>query len=282
MKKAVALFLTLIFITIIIAIIGSIFSIYQKFTNDTFYKNISQNSFLIKNVISNINKISKDINGSNIKILFNTFPISSKNGKFRALITIKPVFNRVNINEINTNKYIKKYLENILEYYQIANPLFFEDLILDTIDLDKKERIGGSEIILQKPFFKQGKIYNYTQFKEILNYYSKIMNDKSVYKIPWRKLFVFGNGNYIIDCNLMKKNVAKFLGLEYKENINCKNLQKFKINKQIMQNLNIIPYNNNLPYYLIKINILYKNEKINIIYNLNKKRIINIKNNILY
>ena len=281
MKKAVALFLTLIFITIVMAILGGIFAIYQKFTKNTFYKDISQNSVLIYNTKSILDKLSEDINGSSVQSIFTTIPISSKDGNFRALITIKPMFDRVDINEINKNKYIKKYLENILEYYQIADPLFFEDLILDSLDLDKKERVGGSEIILKNPFFKQGKIYNYTQFKEILNYYSKIMDDKSVYKIPWRKLFIFGNGNSIIDCNLMKKNVAKFLGLEYNENISCKSLETFAENKKIMQNFSIMPFSKKRDY-LIKVNILYNEENLSFVYNISKKRIENIKNNILY
>ena len=281
MRKSIALFLTIIFITVIMAVLSGIFAVYQKFTKDSFYKSISQNSILIKNIKSTLDNISKDINGSDIKNIFQTFPISSKDGNFRALITIKPMFDRVDINEINKNKYVKKYLENILEYYQTADPVLFESIVLDTIDLDTKERVGGSEIVLNRAFFKQGRIYNYTHFKEILDYYVKLTNDKSVYKIPWQKLFIFGNGNSIIDCNLISKTVAKFLGLQYNENINCKSLNSFKENKNIIQNLNIIPFNKNI-IYLIKINILYNKENLSLIYNINQKRIENIKNNILY
>ena len=281
MRKSIALFLTVIFITVIMAVLSGIFAVYQKFTKDSFYKSISQNSILIKNIKSTLDNISKDINGIDIKNIFQTFPISSKDGNFRALITIKPMFDRVDINEINKNKYVKKYLESILEYYQTADPVLFESIILDTIDLDTKERVGGSEIVLNRAFFKQGRIYNYTHFKEILDYYVKLTNDKSVYKIPWQKLFIFGNGNSIIDCNLISKTVAKFLGLQYNENINCKSLNSFKENKNIIQNLNIIPFNKNI-IYPIKINILYNKENLSLIYNINQKRIENIKNNILY
>ena len=280
MKKAIALFLTLIFITAIMAILGGIFAVYQKFTKDKFYKNISQNSILIQNTKSILKTILKDINQSKIQYILNTFPISSKDGNFRALIKITPLLNRVDINEINKNSLIKKYLENILEYYQTVDPIFFENLILDTIDKDKKERSGGSEIILKNPFFKEGKIYNYSHFKEILDYYVKFTNDKSVYKIPWQKLIFFGNGNSVIDCNIMNKNVAKFLELKF-NNISCKNLKSFKENSQIMQKLNIIAFNKNINYP-IKINILYSDENLTLIYDINKQRIENIKSNILY
>ena len=265
----------------VIGILGGIFAIYQKFSKDTFYKNISQNSILIKDIKSILDTVSKDINGSDIKILFHTFPISSKDGDFRALISIEPLFNRVDINEIKNNKYIKTYLQNILEYYQVADPLLFENLILDTIDKDKEERVGGSEIVLKEPFFKQGKIYNYSHFKEILDYYYKVMQDNSIYKIPWQKLIFFGDGNSIIDCNLISKDVAKFLGLEYSDNITCKSLETFEENKKIMKNLSIIPFNKKISY-LIKINLLYDDENLSFIYDINKKRIENIKNNILY
>ena len=281
MKKAVALFLTLIFVTIIIAIVGGIFTIYQKFSKDTFYKDISQNSILIKNIKSILDNLSNDINGSDIKNIFTTVLVSSKDGDFRALISIKPLFNRVDLNEISKNKYALKYLENILEYYQVADPIFFEDLILDTIDTDNKERVGGSEIVLKNPFFKQGKIYNFSHLKEILDYYFKIMDDKSVYTIPWQKLFFFGNGNSVIDCNLIKPKVAKFLGLEFSDNINCKSLKSFEENRKVMKNLNIISFNKKISYF-IKINILYNDQNLSIVYDINKKRIEHITNNILY
>ena len=281
MRKAVALFLTLLFISIAIVIVGSIFSIYQKFSKDTFYKNISQNSILLRDIKSILDNLSSDLNGSSIKFIFTTIPISSKDGNFRALISLKPLFDRVDINEISTNKYVKRYLENILEYYQVADPIFFENLVLDTLDLDKKERSGGSEIILQNPFFKQGKIYNYQHLMEILNYYAKVLDDKSIYKIPWKELFFFGDGNSIIDCNLIKPKVAKFLGLEVGDNVSCKSLETFEENKKVMKNLSIIPFNKKISY-LIEINILYGENNLSFVYDINKKRIAHITNNILY
>ena len=280
MKKSIALFLTLIFLTSLIIIIGGIFAIYNKISSNDFYKNISQNSIIIKDINSSLCKLSKNIDKNNIKYIFNTFPISSKDGHFRAVISIKPLFNRIDINEIN-NEQIKTYLLNILENYQILDPVFFEDLILDTIDLDKIERVGGSEIILKNPFFKQGKIYNFTHLKEIINYYYSFTKDKNIYKVPWKKLFFFGNGNSIIDCDLLSKDVAKFLGLTLPEKISCKNLKNFEENRKIMKKLNIISFNKNVSY-LVLINVKYNNQELNITYDINKKRIKDIESNILY
>ncbi len=281
MKKSVALFLTLVFVTSIIIIIGAIFALYEKFSHNTFYKNISQNSVIILDINKSLFKLSNKINEKTIKYIFTSFPISSNNGNFRALITIIPLTNRVNINEVYKNKYAKKYLQNILEYYQVLDPFFLENLILDTVDLDNKERIGGSEIVLKNPFFKQGKIYNYTHLKKILDYYFKITNDKNIYKIPWQKLFFFGDNSSIIDCNLISKEVAKFLGLQFSEKLSCNTLNRYEENKKIMKNLNIIPYNKNVSYPVL-INVKYDTEELNITYDINQKRIKDIKSNILY
>ena len=281
MKKSVALFLTLVFVISVIIIIGSVFALYEKFSDNTFYKKISQNSVIIRDINKSLFKLSDKINEKNIKYIFTSFLISSNDGNFRALITIIPLTNRVNINEVYKNRYAKKYLQNILEYYQVLDPIFLENLILDTIDLDKNERLGGSEIVLKNPFFKQGKIYNYTHLKQILDYYFNITKDKKIYKIPWRKLFVFGYDSSIIDCNLISKDSAKFLGLHFNSALSCKSLNEYEENKKIMQNLNIISYNKNVSYPIL-INVKYDTEELNITYDLNQKRIKDIKSNILY
>lgn len=281
MKKSVALFLTLVFVISVIIIIGSVFALYEKFSDNTFYKKISQNSIIIRDINKSFFKLSDKINEKNIKYIFTSFLISSNDGNFRALITIIPLTNRVNINEVYKNRYAKKYLQNILEYYQVLDPVFFENLLFDSIDTDKNERIGGSEIVLENPFFKQGKIYNYTHLKQILDYYANFTNDKNIYKIPWFKLFVFEKENFPIDCNLISKKTAKFLGLKFTQNVSCKSLKEYKENKKIMKNLNIIAYDKNVSYPIL-INVKYDTEELNITYDLNQKRIKDIKSNILY
>ena len=276
MKKSIALFFTLIFILLAFVIVAKIENVYQKFFNDTFYKDISQNSILIKNITSIIDNFTKDINDSTL--FYQNFLITSKD--FNLFVQTKPIFDKVNINEIN-KKEVQTFLDNILEYYQIQDPIFFKALLLDTIDKDKKERVEGSEIILTNQFFKQGKIYNYAHFKEILDYYVKKTEDKNIYSIPWRELIYFSDKKSIIDCNILNKKVAKFLGLVFNDKISCEELESFDENKKIMQNLSIIPYNKKIDY-LIKVIIHYSKQTITLIYNINKKRIEDIKTNFLY
>jgi hypothetical protein len=285
LRKAIALFLTLIFMIIVLGIVGAVIGIYKEVSKNTFEKDISQNSVLIINIKSVLDKFVKDINGSDIKNIYGVFPATNKDGTFKVLITIKPIMDKINLNEYvkkDKEKIIDTFLDNILEYYQIKDPVFFKALILDTIDKDDIERVGESEIKLKDKFFKNGKIYNYSHFKRILDYYVKYSEDKNIYKIPWRKLVYFSDKDYSIDCNIINKKVAKFLGLSFnEENLNCKELEKNEENKNILQKLSIIPFNKTIPY-LINIELNYSNHFLNIYYDINKKRIENIESNFLY
>ena len=285
MRRSIALFLTLIFLTILLGIVGSIIGIYKKISKNSFEKDMSQNSILIKNIAFVLNNISKDINGSDVNKLYQTFFISSSNGDFRVVIKVKPLLDKVDINtykDKTKEKYIDMFLDNILEFYQIKDPVLFKSLIKDTLDTDNIERVEGSEIRLYNPFFKNGKIYNFKHFEEILDYYVKLTNDKEIYKIPWKDLIWFGNGKSIIDCNIINKKVAKFLGLMFDEdNLNCKALESYEENKDILDKLDIIPFTRKNPYF-IEITVNYNNQKLNILYNLVKKRIENIESNYLY
>jgi hypothetical protein len=281
MRKSIALLLTLIFITIVLGIVGSIIGIYKKLSENNFAKEMSQNSILIMNIKSILDNIINDINES--KILYNTFPISNKDGSFRAIIKIKPLLDKVDINEyLIKEKYIDRFLDNILEFYQVNDPLFFKALIKDTIDTDDIERVANSEIKLKNSFFKNGKIYNYAHFKKILDYYVNITKDDSVYNIPWKNLIWFGNKSNIIDCDIINNKVAKFLGLIYNEEyLGCKELKAYEENKEILQKLSIIPFDKKRSY-LVDVEISYNDVKLDIFYDINKKRIENIKSNFLY
>jgi hypothetical protein len=283
MRKSIALFLTLIFMIIILAIVSSIIGIYKKISKSDFEKDISQNSILIIDVKSILDNAINDINKSDLKKIYNTFSISNKDGNFRAIIKIKPLLDKININEYfdkNKKKYISIFLDNLLDYYQIKDPVFFKSLIEDTLDTDDIERVGDSEIKLKNKFFKNGRIYNYKHFKEILDYYVKYTEDNSVYKIPWNSLIWFGDKKSIIDCDIINKNVAKFLGLVFDEKLNCKTLQREE-NKEILNKLSIISFNKNISY-LVDIEINYSNQNLKIYYDINKKRIKNIKSDFLY
>jgi len=290
MRKSVALMITLFFLLSSIYILNVILKYYEKHSSQAKPVYIGENSLIIKNTLQTFSKMSDQIKTSeDLQKIFTTVPLSSKEGKFRILYTIEPLFNKIDINTFffknKINPYIENYIDNILSYYQIKNPVLFKDLLLDTIDTDNKEREAYSEIILQNPYFQNGKIYNIKHLKQIEKHYYQITNDKNIFNIPWEKLVFFGNGQkHIIECNLLDKNVIKFLGLKYNNGITCKALQTAE-NNETIKNLNIIAYDENKSFWIKgEITYLINNQKqnIKIIYDIHNKKVISVESNPVY
>ena len=270
MKKGIALFVTMMFLMIIITIISKIMGDYEKFiTIDNRY--ISQNSILIKDSVESLNKLSQNIDNYNdLKKIFISFPISDDD--FKVVYSITPIFSKIDINHKN----IGPFLDNLMQFYDIDDPILFKNLIKDTIDKDIEERGSETEIILKNRFFQNGKIYNYRHFKEIMDYYYKITGDKNIYKIPWQKYIYFSNGNNNIVCEAMDLDLKKFLELE---DIDCKDLNRSE--NRILENFDIISFDKNSSFW-VDINIKYKQQNIDITYDIDKKKVIKIENNPIY
>jgi len=290
MRKSIALMITLFFLLSAIFILNTILKYYEKYSSETKAVYIGENSLVIKNTLQSLSKISEQIKTSkDLQKIFTTVPLSDKNGDFRIVYTIKPLFNKIDINaflsEQKINPYIENYIDNILNYYQIKDPVLFKDLLLDTMDKDNKEREAYSEIVLSNPYFQNGKIYNLKHFGQIINYYYQKTDDKNIFNIPWKKLIFFGNGKkHIIECNLLDKKVAQFLGLIYNNEITCKSLQNEENNKTV-KNFNIIAYDGKHSFW-IKTYITYyingQKQNIDIIYDINNKKVISVEGNPVY
>jgi len=289
MKKSVVLLIVLGFIVILISISGYIFNIYNKYMNEqTTY--IAQDSLVIKDIKSILDNHLKDINGSDITNIFTSYPpISNKD--FTLNITIKPIFNRININNYLLHKKIDKNIDdvftNLLNFYQVDDVTLFKDLILDTIDIDEEERDNESEISLINPLFQNGQIYNKKHFEQILDYYVSKSGDKTVYNIPWDKYIFFGQKGKInmIDCNLMDANLAQFIGLQTNYDIiTCKNLETPE-NKKLLRIFNIKKFSHRDTYW-IKVNIKYNKNSLKnnltMVYDIKSKKVIKIEKNPIY
>ncbi|ACM93391.1 hypothetical protein NAMH_0012 [Nautilia profundicola AmH] len=285
MKKSIALLITIFFLFIVLGIIGTILNLFDKYSSkENLY--ISQNSVILKQSLKTLSKLTEDIKTSkDLQKIFTTFSLSNKEGNFRIIYNITPIFNKIDINAINKKQiYLNDYLINILQYYNIMDPIFFINLIKDTIDKDKTEREGYSEIILKNPNFQNGKIYNYKHFKKILNYYFKITHDRNIFNIPWKKLIFFGNGNnHILECNFLTKDIVKFMGLTI-DKPNCQNILT-NDNNQTINKYDIIEFTNNNSFW-INVNIKYylneQNYTIDIVYDIHNKKVISIESHTIY
>jgi len=268
LKKSIALFAVLAFLIVVFALLNSIFKIYENYSKNNY--NFNQTSMLIKNIFDILNNISKDINETNFKFIFTTIPLSSKDGNFREVIEIKPFFDKINLNEYlqnnKINSAIDMFLNNLLEQYEILDPIYFKDLLLDSLDKDHLERSPDTEKLNIN-----SKIYTYKQFQKIINFYAKKTNDKSIYKIPFKKYIYFYPKNTPIICEIMNKDLYQFLNLE---NFNCNELIKYK---KLVNELDIIPFKKSTIFF-----ITISTNEFNITYDLKQKRIIKLENNPIY
>ena len=280
MKKSIALLSVLLFMLLLFGVVASIFSIYQKYSNNNFANIINQNSELISDVKNMLKKV--DINSSeSLKNILTTIPFSSNNGDFRGIVNVSLISNRINLNEYlkdnKINPAIDYILDKIFEKYEISDSMFLKNLILDTLDSDVNEREAYSEIKFFDKTFPNGYI-NKKILKKILDYYYKKRDDKSVYKIPWDKYFIFLSIHTPIYCEFVNKNILDVLNVE---NDVCENLKKSKIANK----LDIISFDKNKTL-ILDLNISYilnnQEEKMNIIYDLNQKKVIDIESYPLY
>ena len=261
MKKSITLFLTLIFLITAISIVSVII---KKVSSLNTSYDFPQSSKIIQNTDNFLKK-------TDIKTILKYFDtplfFSSKNGEFKAKIVIFPICS-ININDYliknRKNPDIERLLDFLLDKYEVKDPVFLKDLILDTIDSDDIERSPKSEIKEQTFTFQDGGIFSFEHFKKILRYYEKEAEDKSVENIEWRKYF-----------NFYKTQLFKECAPEEIITLNDKNETKF----------NIISYENNVTDFLTQINIAYKLQKthnIKIIYDIKQKKVTDIEENPLY
>jgi len=282
-KKSVVLFITLSFLIVMMALLSSILAIYHNYskTNENVY---NQTDVLIRNITKDLSTL--DVNSSDaVRTLLIQIPFSSNDGDYRGIIDIKPMFKKINLNEYLTNKKLNKtidiFLNNILEKYEVADPMFFKDLLLDSLDSDEEEREGYSEIILNDNNFKNGTL-TFTSFNKILKYYAKKRQDKNIFKIPWKKFIFFSKQNTPLICDFVDKNLTKLLGVE-EDNL-CDAIKSDKF-KEKLKNLDIIPFNKKRSFWVkIDTNFTLENSNNNfeLIYDLTKKKVISIESHPIY
>jgi len=279
MKKAIALMIVISFITIIMGLLVSIYTIYDKFSNSTFSNTISEDSVLIEDVTTILNRLTKQVTDDDaVKIVCRNYKNIILNENIKVDINIKPLFDRLNINKFNEkNKGMDLFFDNVFEIYGIEDGDYFKSILLDTLDYDEKERGFDTEIKLYNPYFQDGAIYNYKQFKMILDWYFKHTKDKKIFLVPWKKLFFFKNIHIysFLDCNLLNKEIVKILGIET-DNISCDNI-KSNINEIFIKKLAIMPFQKK-SNFLIRVNIKYilkgSKSEISFIYNIKTKKVL--------
>lgn len=214
MKKGIALLITILMLASISLLLIKNFSISERFIEDhTELKllSIGNRLFLDSTVI--VKKTLQDINSTEAYDFLFSMPFVFHQNSFKLTFTFSPIENRININNLlKNNQKQEEYalmIEKILISYNVQDPNYFIDLILDTLDNDTVERSYNSEIILKNRFFTNTEIQSIDHFDAIIDYYAQAKDDKNIYLINWNKFIGFsGNG---IDINFASIELLRLL-----------------------------------------------------------------------
>jgi len=211
-RSGIALLITIAFITAIAALIAVAGGILDRGFSSAGHKAfLVQSNVIFSDIYDLLRQNTKDINDSDTLDILLSIPLFFGNKKDGIMtdITFASDASTVNINHlirkpegttprgviIPTEPAYEAYLDHILTFYNVSDPLLLISMIADTIDDDMDERVYGSEIAMQSPEFSQGKIFNMRHFRQILDAYKRQTLDFSVDTIPWEKLVGFRNAS---------------------------------------------------------------------------------------
>ena len=196
MKKSIVLFTTLLLIMALLATIMIFLNSTRKVKDEITYEfALIQTNAIMNNLVKYFHDIEFD---EDVIFYGSKMPFNIQLGENRIQININSAHKYLNINSLATsmlkkNNIIYDNFINMMYQHKVKDPEFFVDLLLDTIDKDQEEKNSGSqsEISLQNPIFRNGKIYNKKHFDMILNYYVSITNDEDIRKVPFNEIISF-------------------------------------------------------------------------------------------
>jgi len=281
-RNAIALLVTISFVTVIVALIG----ISSGIVNDSF-KRVSDKLFLIQgnvlfsDMIGILKEASGDVNDSMGLDLFLSVPLffENKQNDLSVDISFKSEASTININHLleegNTSKkrdpyapiplksVYEAYFDRILTVYNLSDKIMLLSMIADTLDTDLDERSTGSEIALQDPFFTQGHIYSMQHFEQILEAYKKQTLDFYVDSVPWDLLIGFHADQ--TDFNHMTPEVLQHLAPE----IDPESLPMFTTDKiDIYEDMDGLPFDTETKERLKEMQIVFYNPTVSGIMNI--------------
>jgi len=272
-RNAIALLVTISFVTVIVALIG----ISTGMVNDSF-KRVSNKLFLVQSnvlfsdVVSILKDATADVNDSMGLDIFLSVPLffENKQNDMTMNITFESAASTLNINHLlkkddNQTKEKKnrfepvalqrnyeEYFERILSIYNLSDKILFLSMIADTLDKDLQERSFGSEIALEDPFFTQGHIYDMSHFRQIIRAYKKQTLDFNIDTIPWDTLVGFHAD--FIDFNQISPQTLQHLAPD----IDPESLGAYTTDKvDIYDNMEGLPFDSETKKRLQDMNVVF-------------------------
>ncbi len=240
-KKGIVLFTTILLIMALLATIMLFLNSTRKVKDEITYEfALIQTNTIMYNLVKYFNDIEFD---EDIIFYGSKMPFNLQFGESRVKIKIDSAHKYLNINSLSAAMSKKDNIVyddfiNMLYQYNVKDPEFFVDLLLDTLDADNIEKNSGSgsEISLQNPIFRNGKIYNNKHFNIILDYYSNTVGDKAIFKVPFNNIISFNAPS--IDINFANE---KLLNVIFHD-ANTFSLNIIKKHTEIYEKLEDLPF----------------------------------------
>ncbi len=243
MKKSIVLFTTLMMIMALMAVM-TLFLNSTKKSKDNFYEEFAliQTNAIVNNLLSYLKsiKFTKETIFYGSKV---AFPIELDNSMM--VFSIASAHKHLNINTLVGTLKTKDSISyekfvSFLYKYRVKNPEFFIDILLDTKDDDILEQNSGSgsEIVLENPIFRNGKIYNKKHFKIIVDYYAASMHDSEIYKVPFDKIFGFVSNSGKLDINFATQELLELIF----EDVVKANLTQISQHNKLYETLKELPF----------------------------------------
>jgi len=202
-KRGVALLITMMVITSIMAIIAISFSYLDKAKKDAGVTSaIIQGNLLYSNCVDILKRFlpKGSDNSDKLKMLYRMpMMLNESKSAFSLNLNCQPLMIGPSISWLNEDltrtvpektNLTKKILHNIIEKYNIENPVQLETLIIQSVTgrhLDDQEFIP--RVTPQKG------ITSKEQFKRLMTDYFLKHSDKNVLTVPWEKYFSFIEGD---------------------------------------------------------------------------------------
>ncbi len=264
MKKGIALLITIGFITVLTLLIGYMFSFSEAIFKKAQKSDLpNQRVIIFDDIKSIIDKNAKKVKDyADLANFFSKIPlIVDKRSQLFLSVSMTPLSNKMDLNSVYVGKKANKasldFIRRISETYNILDSHFLISLILDTIDTDNVSRDALSEISREDVKFSNGRIVDMEHFREILEYYDKIVDDKNVFRIPWEKLIYFGSGKSdLIDCDRLSEEFIKVLGLDLDEYGGCESANEAQ-DVKIFKKYNLKRFKKGKNYFIFA-KIIYK------------------------
>ncbi|MEA1956667.1 MAG: hypothetical protein U9N02_09290 [Campylobacterota bacterium] len=244
-KNGVVLLVTLMLIMLLLGLV-TLFLSKTKQSKDfvTYSHALNQTSLTMTNLVTFIKQIQLD-EESIFYAAGMPYPINL--GQSDVTVEIDSAQKTININSlisdslknnITSDKFIDLLIDN-----KIKEPIFFLNLLQDTIDKDDQSR-NNSEIILEYPTFRNGKIHNSIHFKQIIDYYFSKTGDANIYDFKYEEIFNFTSNS--IDMNFISMDAMELLF----DDANHYILETISKHEEIYEKLDDLPFDS---YYMKKV-----------------------------